>query len=66
MVKSGTSIHSIENKYKIDKSIKCNWIKNEDELIQIKYKTNKFHKNRKSGIIRICQIFKKKVSAILY
>ena len=45
MVKNATSLHYIENKYKIDRSTIRNWIKNEDELINVKYNKNKFRKN---------------------
>ena len=53
IIKDGTSLHSIEDKYKINRSTIRNWIKNEDELLQVKYNKSKFRKNRKSGIIRI-------------
>ena len=51
MIKNGTSLHSIEDKYKIDRSTIRNWIKNEDELLQVKYNKSKFRKNRNSGRI---------------
>ena len=52
MVKNGTSLHYIEDKYKIDRSTIRNWKKNEDELLQVKYNKNKFRKKRNNGIIK--------------